>query len=114
MIVDLYPFEKQISKNLNSKKLIEYIDIGGQTLIRSSAKNFNDVTVISNISDYDLLVKELKTYKGSTSLKFRKAMSAKAFSLTAYYDSVIANWFNHELEIKFPEKTYWVGPVMKT
>ena len=102
VIVDLYPFEKQLEKK--SKKLIEYIDIGGLTLIRAAAKNFNDVTVISNINDFFQLVKQLKTNKGSTSIKFRKFMSAKAFGLTAYYDSVVSNWLNNQLNIKFPEK----------
>jgi len=102
VIVDLYPFEKQLEEK--SKKLIEYIDIGGPTLIRAAGKNFNDVTVISNIDDYFQLVKELKINKGSTSIKFRKFMSAKAFGLTAYYDSVISNWLNNQLNIKFPEK----------
>jgi len=102
VIVDLYPFEKQLEEK--SKKLIEYIDIGGPTLIRAAAKNFNDVTVISNIDDYFQLVKELKINKGSTSIKFRKFMSAKAFGLTAYYDSVVSNWLNNQLNIKFPEK----------
>ena len=102
VIVDLYSFEKQLEAK--SKKLIEYIDIGGPTLIRAAAKNFNDVTVISNINDYFHLVKELKINKGSTSIKFRKFMSAKAFGLTAYYDSVVSNWLNNQLNIKFPEK----------
>jgi len=102
VIVDLYPFEKQLEEK--SKKLIEYIDIGGPTLIRAAGKNFNDVTVISNIDDYFQLVKELKINKGSTSIKFRKFMSAKAFGLTAYYDSVVSNWLNSQLNIKFPEK----------
>ena len=102
VIVDLYSFEKQLNKKSN--KIIEYIDIGGPTLIRAAAKNFNDVTVISSINDYSQLAKELNTNKGSTSLKFRKLMSAKAFGLTAYYDSVISNWLNHQLNIKFPVK----------
>ena len=67
VIVDLYPFEKQLSKK--SKKIIEYIDIGGPTLIRGAAKNFNDVTVISEINDYKILAKELKNNKGSTSME---------------------------------------------
>ena len=104
VIVDLYPFEKQFNEKTKPKKLIEYIDIGGPALIRSAAKNFNDVTVISNINDYSKLVKELKINKGTTSIKFRKFMSAKAFGLTAYYDSVISNWLNNQLDIKFPEK----------
>ena len=104
VIVDLYPFEKKLKEKQKIQELIEYIDIGGSALIRSAAKNFNDVTVISNIADYSQLAKELKVYKGSTSIKFRKFMSAKAFSLTAYYDSTISNWLNHQLGIKFPEK----------
>tara|TARA_B100000700_G_scaffold168409_1_gene185959 strand:+ start:1674 stop:3206 length:1533 start_codon:yes stop_codon:yes gene_type:complete len=111
VIVDLYPFEKQLSKK--SKKIIEYIDIGGPTLIRGAAKNFNDVTVISEINDYKILAKELKNNKGSTSMKFRKLMSAKAFSLTAYYDSVISNWFNNQQNIKFPEKKTIHGKLIK-
>tara|TARA_B100000029_G_C17554346_1_gene951216 strand:+ start:337 stop:1902 length:1566 start_codon:yes stop_codon:yes gene_type:complete len=102
IIVNFYPFEKNLEKR--SKKLIEYIDIGGPTLIRSAAKNFNDVTVISDINDYLDLAKELKINKGSTSIKFRKVMSAKAFSSTAYYDSVISNWLNNDLNIKFPNE----------
>ena len=100
VIVDLYPFEKYLDKRIKFKKLIEYIDIGGNTLIRAAAKNFDDVTVISDINDYSELIKQLGRYKGATSIKFRKAMSAKAFNLTAYYDSVISNSFNNELNIK--------------
>ena len=104
VIVDLYPFEKQLRKKIKFNELIEYIDIGGSTLIRAAAKNFNDVTVISNITDYSHLAKELRVNKGATSINFRKFMSAKAFSLTAYYDSIVSNWLNNQLNIKFPEK----------
>ena len=104
VIVDLYPFENKLKEKIKFKDLIEYIDIGGPTLIRAAAKNFNDVTVISNINDYSELSKELKINKGGTSFKFRKSMSAKAFSLTAYYDSVVAKYFNDQCNIKFPYK----------
>ena len=104
VIVDLYPFEKKFHENIKSQKLIEYIDIGGTALIRAAAKNFNDVTVISNIADYNQLTKEMKNNNGSTSLKFREFMSAKAFGTTAYYDSIISNWFNKKVGIKFPDK----------
>jgi len=113
VIVDLYPFEKQLKEKIKFQKLIEYIDIGGSALIRAAAKNFNDVTVISNIADYSQLAKELKINKGSTSIKFRKFMSAKAFGLTAYYDSVVSNWFNNQLNIKFPEKKTVYGKLIK-
>ena len=104
VIVDLYPFEKKLKEITKFDNLIEYIDIGGPTLIRAAAKNFNDVTVISNISDYSNFVKEMKINKGSTSFYFRKIMASKAFSLSAYYDSVVSNWLNNQLNIKFPEK----------
>ena len=104
VIVDLYPFEKKLEEKKKFQNLIEYIDIGGTALIRSAAKNFNDVTVISNIADYPKLLTELKNNNGAASLKFRKFMSSKAFSLTAYYDSVISNWLNLEAQIKFPDK----------
>ena len=113
VIVDLYPFEKQFKKKIKFQRLIEYIDIGGSALIRAAAKNFNDVTIISNISDYSQLAKELKVNKGATSIKFRKFMSAKAFSLTAYYDSVVSNWFNDELDIKFPSKKTIYGKLLE-
>jgi len=66
VIVDLYPFEKKLIQK--SKNLIEYIDIGGSALIRAAAKNFNDVTIISNVNDYNSLVSELKKNNGSTSI----------------------------------------------
>jgi len=103
VIVDLYPFENKIDKK-KFKELIDYIDIGGATLIRAAAKNFEDVVVISNTNDYEILTKQLKTYNGSTSFKFRKLMASKAFNTTAYYDSVISNWFNDREKISFPEK----------
>ena len=113
VIVDLYPFEKKLKEKIKFEKLIEYIDVGGSTLIRAAAKNFNDVTVISNISDYAKLTNELKTHKGSTTIKFRKFMSAKAFGLTAYYDSAISNYLNEQLNIKFPEKETISGKLVR-
>jgi phosphoribosylaminoimidazolecarboxamide formyltransferase/IMP cyclohydrolase len=113
VIVDLYPFEKQMNKKIEFEKLIEYIDIGGPTLIRSSAKNYNDVTIISRVLDYSALTKELKKNNGCTTLNFRRLMSAKAFGLTSYYDSVISNYFNEKLNIKFPEKKTIYGSLLQ-
>ena len=113
VIIDLYPFEEKLNQKINFNKLIEYIDIGGFALLRAAAKNFNDVTVISNISDYSKLVNELKVNKGKTSVNFRKIMSAKTFGATAYYDSVISNFFNENLNIKFPEKKTIHGNLLK-
>ena len=109
----MYPFEKKLSKKINFNNLVEFIDVGGSTLIRAAAKNFNDVTVISDIEYYTDLVNELKKNKGTTSLRFRKFMSAKAFSLTSYYDSVIANWFNNKLNINFPKRKTIPGKLIE-
>ena len=113
VIVDLYPFEKKLNKKTKFNELIEYVDVGGSTLIRAAAKNFNDVIIISNISDYPKLANELKINKGATSLDFRKLMSAKAFSTTAYYDSIISNWLNNEANVKFPEKKTIYGKLIE-
>ena len=73
-------------------------------MVRAAAKNYKNVTIVTNRDDYDSLIKELETLKGKTSLKFRELMSSKAFGLTAYYDAMIANWFNNKLKIDFPER----------
>ena len=104
IVVNFYPFQRIVTSTKNPKKIIENIDIGGPTMVRAAAKNFKNVTIITNVGDYDTLIKELKTLKGKTSLKFREFMSSKAFGLTAYYDSMIANWFNKKLKIEFPER----------
>ena len=104
IIVNFYPFQKIVTNTKNPKQIIENIDIGGPTMVRAAAKNFNNVTIITNRNDYGSLIKELESLKGKTSLKFRELMSSKAFGLTAYYDAMIANWFNKKLKIEFPER----------
>ena len=103
IVVNFYPFQETSRKNKNSKKIIENIDIGGPTMVRAAAKNFKDVSIITNKNDYNLLIKEIRKHNGSTSLQFRENMASKAFSRTAYYDSIISNWFNKKLNIKFPD-----------
>ena len=104
IVVNFYPFQNIVLNTKNSKKIIENIDIGGPTMVRAAAKNFKNVTIITNRNDYKPLIKELEILKGKTSLKFREFMSSKAFGLTAYYDAMIANWFNKKLKIEFPER----------
>jgi phosphoribosylaminoimidazolecarboxamide formyltransferase / IMP cyclohydrolase len=104
IIVNFYPFQKIVTKTSNAKNIIENIDIGGPTMVRAAAKNFNNVTIVTNKNDYAVLIKEIEKNKGATTLKFRELMSSKAFGLTAYYDSMIADWFNKKLKINFPEK----------
>ena len=98
VIVNFYPFEEIVKKKLNHINIIKNIDIGGPTMVRAAAKNYNDVTIITSLSQYDEFINELKNNNGSTSLEFRKKMSQKAFSETAYYDSVISNYFNNLYE----------------
>ena len=104
IVVNFYPFQKIVTETKRANQIIENIDIGGPTMVRAAAKNFKNVTIVTNKDDYRLLIKELETLKGKTSLKFRELMSSKAFGLTAYYDAMIANWFNTKLKIQFPER----------
>ncbi len=104
VIVNFYPFEETLKKTKKHDKIIENIDVGGPAMVRAAAKNYSDVTVITSIDQYSKLIKELKINKGSTSLSFRKKLSRLAFTETAFYDSVIANYFNKISEINFPNK----------
>ena len=93
IIVNLYPFEETIKSQDNEEICIENIDIGGPAMLRSAAKNHKFVTVVTDVNDYDKLIKEMKQNDGSTTLEFRKQLASKTFSTTAYYDSLISNWF---------------------
>ena len=104
VIVNFYPFENILKKTKNHLKIVENIDVGGPTMARAAAKNYNFVTVITKPSDYSNLINELNFNKGGTSLRFRQKMSENAFLETAYYDSVIANYFNILSGNKFPNK----------
>ncbi len=104
VVVNFYPFENTLKITKNHKTIIENIDVGGPTMARSAAKNFEDVTVITSSNQYGELIQELKKYKGSTSLNFREELSRIAFTETAYYDSVISNYFNKKTNTVFPKK----------
>ncbi len=92
--VNLYAFEKTVADpNCSLADAIENIDIGGPTMLRSSAKNFQDVTVIVDPADYPQVLKEIKD-TGNTTLKTRFRLAAKVFALTAKYDTVISAWLN--------------------
>jgi phosphoribosylaminoimidazolecarboxamide formyltransferase / IMP cyclohydrolase len=90
VVCNLYPFKEHVNQNSDLDSLIENIDIGGQTMIRSAAKNFKFVTVVCNPMDYQEVINELKLNDGSISYKIRKKLMAAAFNITADYDSVIA------------------------
>ena len=104
VVVNFYPFEETLKNTKNHEKIIENIDVGGPTMVRSAAKNYQDVTVITSSNQYGKLIEELKKNKGSTSLVFREKLSRIAFTETAYYDSVISDYFNKKNNIIFPKK----------
>ena len=102
--VNLYPFKETIAKNSPLEECIENIDIGGPTLIRAAAKNYEDVTVIVDPQDYERVIKELKENK-KVLLETKRILAAKAFQLIAEYDALIAQYLNREfLQEEFPEK----------
>tara|TARA_A100001015_G_scaffold250621_1_gene289138 strand:- start:2096 stop:3643 length:1548 start_codon:yes stop_codon:yes gene_type:complete len=109
VIVNFYPFETVIRKTSNKKKIIENIDIGGPSMVRAAAKNFESVTVITDKKDYSELIKELKKLKGKTTFNFRKRMASKAYGLTAYYDAIVSEWFNKDIGLNFPERKTFFG-----
>ena len=104
VIVNFYPFEKIIKETKNHDKILENIDIGGPTMVRAAAKNYNFVTVVTKISQYEELVKNLSKNKGKTSLDFRKNFAVEAFGETAFYESVIYKYFNKISANEFPKK----------
>lgn len=89
VVVNLYPFFENADKDLSMEELVEFIDIGGPTMLRAAAKSFFDVTVITDVNDYALVQKEIKNH-GETSLKTRKNLAGKVFNLTSAYDAAIA------------------------
>ena len=113
VIVNFYPFKQILNKGGNHNKIIENIDIGGPTLVRAAAKNYNDVTIITSITQYEELIDQLEKLKGSTSLEFRKRMSQLAFTETAYYDLIISNYFNKITKTTFPEKKIFHGSLIE-
>jgi len=114
VIVNFYPFEETLKNTKNHKKIIENIDVGGPTMVRSAAKNYQDVTVITSSDQYRELIEELKKNKGSTSLEFREKLSRIAFTETAYYDSIITDYFNKKNNIIFPKKIISYANLIET
>jgi phosphoribosylaminoimidazolecarboxamide formyltransferase/IMP cyclohydrolase len=96
VIVDLYPFEETLKAGGTDEEIIEKIDIGGISLIRAAAKNFNDVVIISSKDDYSTLVDQLSSQNGETTIAQRKDFARTAFHTSSNYDTAIFNYFNAE------------------
>ena len=101
VVVNLYDFEGTLKSGKSHDIVIENIDIGGPSMIRSAAKNYKDVTVVVDINDYDMIIEKLKN--DDLNLEDRKKLSYKAFSTTARYDSLISNYFAGEVGDTYPE-----------
>ena len=114
VVVNFYPFENTLKNTKDHSKIIENIDVGGPTMVRSAAKNYKDVTVITSSEQYSELIDELNKFKGSTSLDFRERLSRIAFTETAYYDSIISDYFNKITNTNFPKKRVLYGNLIQT
>ena len=100
--VNLYPFKATISKpNVSFEDAVENIDIGGPTMIRAAAKNYQDVAVVVDPKDYERVLSELEA--GGITLKTKKYLQYKVFAHTAVYDSMISNYLAEKLEIRYPD-----------
>lgn len=99
VVVNLYPFFEKVKEDLEFDEKVEFIDIGGPTMLRAAAKNFRDVTVISDVKDYEKVKEELET-SNEVSLKTKKLLAGKVFNLMSAYDGAIANFL---LDEEYPE-----------
>ncbi len=97
--VNLYPFFEKANEGLTFEETVEFIDIGGPTMLRSAAKNFKDVVVISDVEDYKIVMEEMKE-SGEVSFETRKYLAMKVFNLTTAYDSAICEYLLNHMENK--------------
>lgn len=101
VVVNLYDFEGTLKAGKSHEEIIENIDIGGPSMIRSAAKNYKDVAVIVDINDYSMIIEKLKN--DSLTLEDRKKLAYKAFSTTGRYDALISSYFAGEVKDEYPE-----------
>lgn len=113
VIVDLYPFEETVAKGGSEEDIIEKIDIGGISLIRGAAKNFNDVLIVASRNQYGELLSLLQAKNGSSDLADRKKFAALAFNVTSHYDSAIFQYFNNEFKIPSYKKSIQQGRTLR-
>jgi len=105
--VNLYPFKETIQKTDDFEEIIENIDIGGPAMVRSAAKNFDSVIIVTDVKDYDEVIDRLKS--DNNTLEFRRDLMIKAYEHTASYDSMIANYMNKRFHGGFGKKQFIVG-----
>ena len=93
VVVDLYPFEQTVADGASEEDIIEKIDIGGISLIRAGAKNFNDVVIVPSKAEYGVLLDILKKQGAETTLEQHRDLAARAFGVSSHYDTAIHSWF---------------------
>ena len=93
VIVDLYPFQQTVASGASQADIIEKIDIGGISLIRAGAKNFNDVVIVPSKAEYQLLLDIVEKNGAQTTLEERRLFATRAFGVSSHYDTAIHNWF---------------------
>lgn len=113
VIVDLYPFEETVNSGATQQEIIEKIDIGGISLIRAAAKNFNDVVIIASKDDYSSLGDILTENAGYTNLSHRKEFARRAFNISSHYDTAIFNYFNSENPMQVFKQSEQVAQVLR-
>ena len=93
VVVDLYPFEDTVASGASEQDIIEKIDIGGISLIRAAAKNFNDVVIVASKAEYGILTDIIRENGAQTSLADRRMLATRAFGVSSHYDTAIHAWF---------------------
>ncbi|PPR11099.1 MAG: Bifunctional purine biosynthesis protein PurH [Alphaproteobacteria bacterium MarineAlpha11_Bin1] len=104
IVVNLYPFEDTVASGADYETCVENIDIGGPAMIRSAAKNHNDVTIVTDSIDYAAVIADMKVNAGATSLDLRRRLAGNAYARTAAYDSAIGRWFAEQNNDKSPRR----------
>jgi phosphoribosylaminoimidazolecarboxamide formyltransferase/IMP cyclohydrolase len=109
VIVDLYPFEETVAKTDAEDEIIEKIDIGGISLIRAAAKNYEDVLIVASSSQYSEFIKLLKEKQGLTSLEDRRRFAGMAFGVSSHYDTAILRYFQPPYILRYGENPHQQG-----
>ena len=100
VIVDLYPFEQTVASGASEQDIIEKIDIGGISLIRAGAKNFNDVVIVPSKAEYPVLLDILNKKGAETDIEDRRIFAERAFGVSSHYDTAIHSWFAESKETR--------------
>jgi phosphoribosylaminoimidazolecarboxamide formyltransferase/IMP cyclohydrolase len=113
VIVDLYPFEETVAQTNDEAEIIEKIDIGGISLIRAAAKNYEDVLIVSSKNQYNNLLNLLQTKNGCSELADRKHFAMQAFATSSHYDTAIFNYFNQTYKEPYFKQSIDTGQALR-